>query len=444
MRLGKRSQQKYRISMKHNKVIDVGVRENFCSLFCYRASKHLEAQVPHHPVWLRNNNTNHPMEVTVLQKEQPSSDVGKDVGEIAMKLSGIDISEIENPRKEKTRKSKKKNKRNSDYYDESESSSGDSGCSDVDEETVEALHYNNETSSTKTKNERTTPTKTTGKRTKLVDHRDLTKKDKNEAEMRKCLDKMAETLDEWLTEDSLRFMHNLKQANKTQHDSDDDSDDDHADGCFPQSDELPTQVQHFLSRQPEWLSEACLSAANGKTEENTSDTDEEKSPTNSDDPVKRKVMLPSIDSRSQTAIRRRIVHEKVSRCLRDVLPVCGLLEEDLNQISFFKLVDAFNFTSKNIVLNSKQWTCTCILLVVLISRLSVGNFCGVKNRMKDIDDFLNLRGLPNLGQMEGIVKDVLGRVSEIGKPDVVAVDSSVTLSEQDKTKYYYDQMEEVD
>ncbi|KAM4640635.1 putative RNA polymerase II subunit B1 CTD phosphatase RPAP2 isoform 2-T2 [Discoglossus pictus] len=45
--------QKYRISTKTNKVYDITERKCFCSNFCYRASKYYETQIPSSPIWMR-------------------------------------------------------------------------------------------------------------------------------------------------------------------------------------------------------------------------------------------------------------------------------------------------------------------------------------------------------------------------------------------------------
>jgi len=423
--LKKRSQQKYHISMKHNKVIDLAVRENFCSLYCYRASKYLEGQVPGHPIWLRKNSK--PTEIALLEKEKQTA-VVTDVGEIAISLSNIDITEIENPKGEKRHKKKK---RRDSYFGESSSSDENSG-SDTEED-VKDIRDASEMYDQRqevTSDQRASTDRGSEKRTKLVDQKDIAKTETGAAEISKCLKKIKDTLTEWLTIESYHHLRNLQRGNR---DSDDDTDDDD-DSCFPPADDFHAQVSNFLSRQPEWLSESCLQPEN-KESESKKDT------------IKRKVVLPSVDSRSQASIRRRIVHEKLASCLRDVLPLCGLLDEDLTQVSFFKFVDMFNFTSKNIVFNSKQWMATTIVLILVISRLSKGNFAGVKRRLKDMDDFLKMRSLPSISQMGEILKEILQRVadvSEVRAEHCTVKKTCDETNEDDTTKFYYDRMEEVD
>uniref|UniRef100_A0A8B9W4W0 RNA polymerase II subunit B1 CTD phosphatase RPAP2 homolog n=1 Tax=Bos mutus grunniens TaxID=30521 RepID=A0A8B9W4W0_BOSMU len=52
-KLGIVPKQKYKISTKTNKVYDITERKCFCSNFCYKASKFFEAQIPKSPVWIR-------------------------------------------------------------------------------------------------------------------------------------------------------------------------------------------------------------------------------------------------------------------------------------------------------------------------------------------------------------------------------------------------------
>uniref|UniRef100_A0A4W3J4Y8 RNA polymerase II subunit B1 CTD phosphatase RPAP2 homolog n=1 Tax=Callorhinchus milii TaxID=7868 RepID=A0A4W3J4Y8_CALMI len=45
--------QQYTISTKTNRVYDITERKNFCSNFCYKASKYYEAQISKSPLWLQ-------------------------------------------------------------------------------------------------------------------------------------------------------------------------------------------------------------------------------------------------------------------------------------------------------------------------------------------------------------------------------------------------------
>ncbi|XP_041497987.1 putative RNA polymerase II subunit B1 CTD phosphatase RPAP2 isoform X2 [Microtus oregoni] len=62
-KLGAIPKQKYKISTKTNKVYDITERKSFCSNFCYRASKFFETQILKTPVWVREEESGRSGEV---------------------------------------------------------------------------------------------------------------------------------------------------------------------------------------------------------------------------------------------------------------------------------------------------------------------------------------------------------------------------------------------
>ncbi|KAM9324764.1 putative RNA polymerase II subunit B1 CTD phosphatase RPAP2 [Gastrophryne carolinensis] len=58
--------QKYKISTRTNKVYDITERKCFCSDFCYRASKYYETQIPTTPLWTRDEES--PPEIKLLKE----------------------------------------------------------------------------------------------------------------------------------------------------------------------------------------------------------------------------------------------------------------------------------------------------------------------------------------------------------------------------------------
>ncbi|MGH0175391.1 UNVERIFIED_CONTAM: hypothetical protein FKN15_072345 [Acipenser sinensis] len=83
--------QQYKISIKTNKVYDITERKCFCSNFCYKASKHFEAQIPDAPAWIREGER--PPDVKLLKQGQSGSS-GK---EVKIAEDPITPSQIENP-----------------------------------------------------------------------------------------------------------------------------------------------------------------------------------------------------------------------------------------------------------------------------------------------------------------------------------------------------------
>ncbi|KAM9379212.1 putative RNA polymerase II subunit B1 CTD phosphatase RPAP2 [Phaethornis superciliosus] len=84
--------QKYRISTKTNRVYDITERKCFCSNFCYRASKYLEAQISKSPVWMREEEK--PPDIELLKEGQS----GQSGEEVKICDEVIKASDIENPR----------------------------------------------------------------------------------------------------------------------------------------------------------------------------------------------------------------------------------------------------------------------------------------------------------------------------------------------------------
>jgi len=435
--LGTRSRQKYHISTKHNKVIDLSVRENFCSMYCLRASKYVADQVPSTPIWLRKNSKH--LDIRLLERDRQKEVRCSDVGEVSISISGIRLHEIENPSKREQQKKKKKLKNL--FGDESEDTSSDSSDDDHnrpiekvvppdehDDETIE-INKHQDVQEEKSVETKSTVDQAKCMRTKLLDQKDIaTRKEETEV-AEKCLKKINITLEEWLTKESYSCINRMR---KSRVDSDDELDDDGTiTDCFPQMDDFHTQVSSFLSKQPEWQSEVCKTELDSKAEAGDESTKKRNKKAAA-------VMLPLVDSRSQDSIRRRIVHEKLANCLRQALPLCGLLEEDLNAVKFFKWVDKFNFTSKNIVLNSKEWTSVTILLLLTMSRMHAGEFGGMKDRLKDIDDFLKVRNLPSVAQMGEVIRKVVEDSSK------EAVDNSSSKVEPDTASASYSNMEELD
>ncbi|XP_005621983.1 putative RNA polymerase II subunit B1 CTD phosphatase RPAP2 isoform X3 [Canis lupus familiaris] len=75
-KLGIVPKQKYKISTKTNKVYDITERKCFCSNFCYKASKFFEAQIPKTPVWVREEESGHSgKEVQLCTKAIKTSDI---------------------------------------------------------------------------------------------------------------------------------------------------------------------------------------------------------------------------------------------------------------------------------------------------------------------------------------------------------------------------------
>lgn len=84
------SKQQYKISTKANRVYDITERKHFCSNFCYKASKYLEAQIPKDPIWSR---VQEGPPVCRLLKEQR----GRAGEEVRFQTLSIQVSDVDDP-----------------------------------------------------------------------------------------------------------------------------------------------------------------------------------------------------------------------------------------------------------------------------------------------------------------------------------------------------------
>ncbi|XP_078416909.1 putative RNA polymerase II subunit B1 CTD phosphatase rpap2 isoform X1 [Cetorhinus maximus] len=113
--------QQYKISTKTNRVYDITERKCFCSNFCYKASKYLEAQIPKNPLWSREQERSSACQ---LLKEQR----GSSGEEVRFQSSSIQVSDVDNPPFMEDRKV-------------STSSSSENNSSDSDQEFVSTILF---------------------------------------------------------------------------------------------------------------------------------------------------------------------------------------------------------------------------------------------------------------------------------------------------------------
>ncbi|XP_069795333.1 putative RNA polymerase II subunit B1 CTD phosphatase rpap2 isoform X2 [Narcine bancroftii] len=88
--LGIVPKQQYKISTKTNRVYDITERKCYCSNFCYKASKYLEAQIPKDPLWAREHERVPPCQL--LKEERGSA--GE---EVRFQHLSIQATDIDNP-----------------------------------------------------------------------------------------------------------------------------------------------------------------------------------------------------------------------------------------------------------------------------------------------------------------------------------------------------------
>jgi len=76
--------------------------------------------------------------------------------------------------------------------------------------------------------------------------------------------------------------------------------------------------------------------------------------------------IPLVDKYAQGALRRRIVHDQLDRVLPDILQLMGILRGDINEI-LGKFVFSFDLSAENVVLKPEEWTLVAIFLLKMIA-----------------------------------------------------------------------------
>lgn len=103
-------------------------------------------------------------------------------------------------------------------------------------------------------------------------------------------------------------------------------------------------------------------------------------------------VLPPIDSKSQTTIRRRIVLDKLFRTLPDLLSeiklTLGEVSHDLTQ-----LVRTFSFSNKNVALKPLQWNILALALIVILERKNSLVLQAMESWSNDFDSLLGRQEL---------------------------------------------------
>uniref|UniRef100_UPI00398F79E3 putative RNA polymerase II subunit B1 CTD phosphatase RPAP2 n=1 Tax=Pristiophorus japonicus TaxID=55135 RepID=UPI00398F79E3 len=83
--------QQYKISTKTNRVYDITDRKHFCSNFCYKASKYLDAQILKNPLWSRGQER---FPACQLLKEEQRGRAGE---EVRFQNSSVQVSDVDDP-----------------------------------------------------------------------------------------------------------------------------------------------------------------------------------------------------------------------------------------------------------------------------------------------------------------------------------------------------------
>ncbi|XP_006634860.2 putative RNA polymerase II subunit B1 CTD phosphatase rpap2 [Lepisosteus oculatus] len=442
--------QQYKISTRTNKVYDITERKCFCSNFCYKASKYFEGQIPKTPLWSREEES---FPDVTLMKQGESGSSGE---EVRIAAEPVRLSEIETPQPEEERDPPGGESGSSDAEQEFVSSivpaegagprggvapptgSGGGwgpkrveGRGRMGQGTVEeasgglrkcriASEGDEGTSAGRCQRDRGAEEPGTGN--KLRDDapepqagitrvgvskraaeglRSLLKDQKPGGGASRVvlktslLQTLRRTLQEWKTEETLRFLYGPDyeqrtpeapaQAAQEEEEEEELDEDDLAElpeelgvgGCGPGSagasrrkPSAPVPDFETLRRETEMLTLKVEEFYRGEfvlPEEivpNPRMENEIHEHAGGEAPV-----LPLIDSSAQHLIQKKIVVEKLIRSLKDIV---GPLRLTMNDIitDLNNLVRTFRFTNANIILRSPEWTLISLVLLSVLTQVS--------------------------------------------------------------------------
>ncbi|NXA34022.1 RPAP2 phosphatase, partial [Eudromia elegans] len=446
--------QKYKISTKTNRVYDITERKCFCSNFCYRASKYFEAQISKSPVWMREEEKQTGEEVKLRDEVIKASDIENPRASSDPRESGFagnvsdsssdteqefvssvlpgNQSSSANLAQQLHRKSISQKKHFQKVYSSSKNEDLDvleateqlSRCKLDAQEEMHACSV--QTKITVTPSENTIPGKSNTTKSyentcsgSQIVYLSVSKKGEeqlkkmlaNSKELKKyglrdpinspaaknnLLEVLKQTLTEWRTEETLKFLYGsnyaslcssectsaASQENEELDEDDLDEPDDlsvAAGGSqnslnqslpfrgsggikpVPSYEKLKEETEFLELRVKEFYKGKCLLAEEAVTQAQT----EEHHRRDKDD-QQEDLTFPLVDSNAQMQIRKRIVLEKLRKALPAVL---GPLQITLGDIytELKNLVKTFQLTNRNIIHKMPEWT---LIAIVLLSALS--------------------------------------------------------------------------
>ncbi|XP_041358169.1 putative RNA polymerase II subunit B1 CTD phosphatase RPAP2 isoform X2 [Gigantopelta aegis] len=172
------------------------------------------------------------------------------------------------------------------------------------------------------------------------------------------------------------YLRLMKRAEATEKlmDSDDDDDEEVPSPMKPVPDfkKLKEETEQFQNKVASFFKGSQITKAEGKQESSESN---------------RIVYLPTVDSQDQLQIRRKIVLDRLSKVVPDLLTPLKLTMQDITK-ELREIVYTFRFDNKNILFKPAEWTLVTLILFRLLSvklrhveeafkRPSFVHFCGV-------------------------------------------------------------------
>eukprot|EP00794_Sanderia_malayensis_P015691 gene15691-17273_t len=308
----KAPKQNFHISMKYNKIYDITERKRFCSNTCFKASKCIESQIPADPLWMRSGKFAQIVFLEDSPKDETSIDNSSDEAP-DINISQEDITE------KSTEKISTANKKESASLH-----------SDLDH-TVTCKVMQSDSMATRSAC--------------------LIEAQEQRVQQSETIDigQLCTCFEEWCTIETFKYF-NAKERERLMSELTRDKSNDSSqtqDACL---NDRSLFMKRFLHDNEEWRSEVSRQRSNsGKLK------------------ITKAFVSPPVDSRSQQAIRQRIVSQKLRNGFSEVFSELSLSLADV-ELDLAALVKTFRFTSQNISLRAKEWK---LIASVLLQRMAV-------------------------------------------------------------------------
>ncbi|XP_061695315.1 putative RNA polymerase II subunit B1 CTD phosphatase rpap2 isoform X2 [Syngnathoides biaculeatus] len=196
------------------------------------------------------------------------------------------------------------------------------------------------------------------------------------------LESLRVTLNDWLTEESIKFLHgadctldppSIYMKEEEEELDEDDLEDDVTEGSggeeerrallpAPDYETLKRETQQMVLKVREFYKGTWIVAEDEEKMNGNEETTQDQS--TSDSPS-----LPLVDSKAQHLIQKRITVEKLASCLRNIVGPLSLTLSDITS-DLNNLVRTFRFTNTNIIHKPPEWTLIAVVLLHLLSNVS--------------------------------------------------------------------------
>ncbi|KAL9988700.1 hypothetical protein ACROYT_G003175 [Oculina patagonica] len=393
--------QKYKICVKTNRVFDITERKCFCSNFCFKASKYFESQISASPVWTRIGESSKTF--VLLESDSSIKSVGVEedcITEYGGHDDNDQVAGIEESLYAMSTDSVQELTK--DYYSEDSptpnflsSMSSSPSLTDAHDQSLDKPNQLRDKPNQlldkpvqlpvkldqlpdkPDQSLRRTPESSDSK-SRFASKKERMQDNKGGSLSRDMIIQSVQAVfQEWCTHSTLENLgHSLKRD---------------TDSVYPEAkekdpDSFTTRVAQFY--QP---------TMNAK-EDSDSDLETEGNPqmAREDITIKEKKRLnwdpvcvvPPIDSKSQSTIRRRIVLDKLFRTMPELLSEVKLTVGEISR-DLTELVHTFSLSSKNVTMKPFQWKIIALAMILILKRKNFLVSQALESSKKDFDALLS-------------------------------------------------------